>query len=212
MIASSARPAVDRHGSSGSQSPRERILTAARELFYRRGIHAVGVDAIAAAAGTNKMTLYRHFASKDVLIAACLIELTQESDAAWNVIAAAHAGDPKGQLLAWLRHVCDFKENEAVRGCALANAAVELPDMDHPARRVIREHKAAVRERLIGLCRDARLADPERLADEIFLIYEGARVTAQSVGSEGLSARLAGMIEALVSDHARRGKRGALHR
>jgi len=212
MIASSARPAVDRHGSSGSQSPRERILTAARELFYRRGIHAVGVDAIAAAAGTNKMTLYRHFASKDVLIAACLIELTQEFDAAWNVIAAAHAGDPKGQLLAWLRHVCDFKENEAARGCALANAAVELPDMDHPARRVIREHKAAVRERLIGLCRDARLADPERLADEIFLIYEGARVTAQSVGSEGLSARLAGMIEALVSDHARRGKRGALHR
>jgi hypothetical protein len=84
--------------------------------------------------------------------------------------------------------------------------------MDHPARRVIREHKTAVRERLIGLCRDARLADPERLADEIFLIYEGARVTAQSVGSEGLSARLAGMIEALVSDHARRGERGALHR
>jgi AcrR family transcriptional regulator len=212
MIASSARPAVDRHGGSAPQSPRERILAAARELFYRRGIHAVGVDAIAAAAGTNKMTLYRHFASKDVLIAACLIELTQEFDAAWNVIAAAHGGDPKGQLLAWLRHVCDFKENEAARGCALANAAVELPDMDHPARRVIREHKAAVRERLIGLCRDARLADPERLADEIFLIYEGARVTAQSVGSEGLSARLAGMIEALVSDHARRGKRGALHR
>ena len=213
MIASSARPAAaDRPGSGASQSPRERILAAARELFYRRGIHAVGVDAIAAAAGTNKMTLYRHFASKDVLIAACLIELTQEFDAAWNVIAAAHAGDPKGQLLAWLRHVCDFKENEAARGCALANAAVELPDMDHPARRVIREHKAAVRERLIGLCRDARLADPERLADEIFLIYEGARVTAQSVGSEGLSARLAGMIEALVSDHARRGKRGALHR
>ena len=212
MIASSARPAVDRHGGSAPQSPRERILAAARELFYRRGIHAVGVDAIAAAAGTNKMTLYRHFASKDVLIAACLIELTQEFDAAWNVIAAAHGGDPKGQLLAWLRHVCDFKENEAARGCALANAAVELPDMDHPARRVIREHKTAVRERLIGLCRDARLADPERLADEIFLIYEGARVTAQSVGSEGLSARLAGMIEALVSDHARRGKRGALHR
>jgi len=212
MIASSTRPAVDRHGSSAYQSPRERILAAARELFYRRGIHAVGVDAIAAAAGTNKMTLYRHFASKDVLIAACLSELTQEFDAAWNVIAAAHAGDPKGQLLAWLRHVCDFKENEAARGCAFANAAVELPDMDHPARRVIREYKTAARERLIGLCRDARLTDPERLADEIFLIYEGARVTAQSVGSEGLSARLAGMIEALVSDHARRGKRGALHR
>ena len=63
-----------------------------------------------------------------------------------------------------------------------------------------------IRERLIRLCRDAKLADPERLADEVFLICEGARITAQSVGTEGLSARLAGMLEALVSEHARRGK------
>ena len=209
MIASTARPATDRQGSS--PPPRERILAAARELFYRRGIHAVGVDAIAEAAGTNKMTLYRHFASKDVLIAACLSELTQEFDAAWDVIANAHAGDPKGQLLAWLRHVADFKESEADRGCAFANAAVELPDKDHPARRVIREHKSVLRERLIRLCRDAKLVDPDRLADEVFLLCEGARVTAQSVGSDGLSVRLAGMLEALVSDHARRGKQDELH-
>jgi AcrR family transcriptional regulator len=209
MIASTARPAADRRG--GGPLPRERILAAARELFYRRGIHAVGVDAIAEAAGTNKMTLYRHFTSKDVLVAACLIELTQEFDAAWDALAATHAGDPEGQLLAWLRHVGDFKENEAERGCALANAAVELPDKDHPARRVIREYKTALRERLIRLCRDANLADPERLADEVFLLCEGARITAQSVGSEGLSSRLAGMLEALVTDHARRGKQGEAH-
>src|ERR1700721_48314 len=103
--------------------PRARILAAAGELFYRHGIRAVGVDAIAEAAGTNKMTLYRHFASKDVLIAACVSELAREFDAAWDAIAIAHAGDPKGQLLAWLRHVCDFKEYEAERGCGLANAA-----------------------------------------------------------------------------------------
>ncbi len=195
--------AAERPGSS--LPPRERILAVARELFYRRGIHSVGVDAIAEAAGTNKMTLYRHFASKDELVAACLSKLTREFDVAWDVIAAAHAGDPKGQLLAWLRHVCDFKEHEAERGCALANAAVELPDKDHPARRVIRDYKTTNRERLIGLCRDARLTDPERLADEVFLICEGARITAQSVGIEGLSARLAGMIEALVADRAPRG-------
>ena len=208
MIASTASPAADRQGTS--PPPRERILTAARELFYRRGIHAVGVDSIAEAAGTNKMTLYRHFASKDVLVAACLVELTREFDVAWDAIAAAHAGDPKGQLIAWLRHVSDFKEYEAERGCALANAAIELPDKDHPARRVIREHKTAHRERLISLCRDARLADPERLADEIFLIWEGARVTAQSVGSQGLSSRLAEMFEALVAYHARRDRRSGL--
>ncbi len=204
MSVSTAKPALDRQGTS--PSPRERILAAARELFYRRGIHTVGVDAIAEAAGTNKMTLYRHFASKDVLVAACLIELTQEFDAAWDAIAAAHAGDPKGQLMAWLHHVGDFKLNEAERGCALANAAVELPDKDHPARRVIRDYKTAARERLIGLCREAGLTDPERLADEVFLIYEGARITAQSVGCEGLSARLAGMLEGLIADHTPRGK------
>ena len=209
MSASTASLAAGRQGSS--PPPRERILAAARELFYRRGIHAVGVDAIAEAAGTNKMTLYRHFASKDVLIAACLRELQQDFDAAWDASAAAHVGDPKGQLLAWLRHVCDFKASEAERGCGLANAAVELPDPDHPARRVIREYKTDIRERLIRLCRDARLADPERLADEVFLICEGARVTAQSVGIEGLSARLAGMLEALVSEHARRGEMDESH-
>ena len=95
MIASTARPAADRE--SRSPPPRERILAAARELFYRRGIHAVGVDAIAEAAGTNKMTLYRHFTSKDVLVAACLSELTQEFDAAWDALAVSHAGDPEGQ-------------------------------------------------------------------------------------------------------------------
>jgi AcrR family transcriptional regulator len=208
MIASTARQAADRQGMG--PPPRERILAAARELFYRRGIHAVGVDAIAEAAGTNKMTLYRHFASKDVLIAACLRELQQDFDAAWDASAAAHVGDPKGQLLAWLRHVCDFKANEAERGCGLANAAVELPDPDHPARRVIREYKTELREWLIRLWRDARLADPERLADQVFLICEGARVTAQSVGTEGLSKRLTGMLEALVADHARRGKENEL--
>ena len=117
----------------------------------------------------------------------------------------------KAQLLAWLRHVCDFKENEAERGCGLANAAVELPDKDHPARRVIREAKSRLRERLVGLCGDARLTDPVGLADEILLLWEGARVTAQSVGSEGLSARLVGMLEALVADHTPRGKQDEPH-
>ena len=92
MIASTATPAADRQGIA--PPPRARILAAARELFYRRGIHAVGVDAIAEAAGTNKMTLYRHFASKDVLIAACLRELQQDFDVAWDASAAAHVGDP----------------------------------------------------------------------------------------------------------------------
>src|SRR6185369_15775591 len=105
------RPAPD--AGLAQLPPRERILAAARELFYRRGIHAVGVDAIAEAAGTNKTTLYRHFASKDELVAACLREFAAEIDTEWDAIAAAHPGDPRGQLLAWLQHISEWIAREA---------------------------------------------------------------------------------------------------
>ena len=75
--------------------PRERILAVARELFYRRGIHAVGVDAIAEAAGTNKMTLYRHFASKDALVAACLREFVRRDKLGLGSYCCRASGRPK---------------------------------------------------------------------------------------------------------------------
>lgn len=182
--------------------PRERILTVARELFYRRGIHAVGVDAIAEAAGTNKMTLYRHFSSKDELVAECLRELVHEIDADWDATAAAHPGDPRGQLLAWLHHISEWLAREAGRGCALANAAVELPDNDHPARRVIREHKSAVRQRLTDLCRNAGLNDPDGVAEEVFLLCEGARISSQSLGSDEPLTRLSALLNDVVEEHS----------
>src|SRR5262245_23105965 len=82
--------------------PRARILAAAGELFYRHGIRAVGVDAIAEAAGTNKMTLYRHFASKDELVAEYLRECAQLADASWERLRRAHPGDARAQLHGWL--------------------------------------------------------------------------------------------------------------
>src|SRR5579871_4509349 len=83
-------------------APRDRILAAAGDLFYRHGIRAVGVDAIAEAAHTNKMTLYRHFASKDELVAEYLRQCAQASDVSWDHYAAAHPGDALAQLRAWL--------------------------------------------------------------------------------------------------------------
>ncbi len=68
------------------------------------------------------------------------------------------------------------------RGCPLANAAVELPEKDHPARRVIEDFKTAQRVKLIELCRAGGLREPDMLADELSLLLEGARVSAQSVG------------------------------
>ena len=76
-------------------------------------------------------------------------------------------------------HVADCNS----RGCALANAAVELPEKDHPARAVIEECKRRQRDALIRLCDKAGLTEPEMLADEFLLLIEGARVTAQSMGA-----------------------------
>jgi AcrR family transcriptional regulator len=181
--------------------PRERILAVARELFYERGVRAVGVDEIAEAAGTNKMTLYRHFASKDLLVAECLRQFARQADAEWDRLAAAHPGNPRAELTAWLELMTDHVAASGRRGCALANAAVELAEKDHPARKVIEEVKRAQRDRLVRLCRAAALDEPEFLADELFLLLEGARVSAQSVGRDGPAARLVRMGEAIIASH-----------
>jgi AcrR family transcriptional regulator len=183
--------------------PRDRILTAAGELFYRHGIRAVGVDAIAEAAGTNKMTLYRHFSSKDELVAEYLRQWAKQADACWDRLRELHPGDELAQLGAWLREMADHVASIDERGCALANAAVELPDKSHPARRVIEEFKTAQRMRLVELARTAGLSEPEMLADELHLLLEGARVSAQSVGADGLGARLVRMGEAIIASYAR---------
>lgn len=181
-----------------TSSPRERILEAARELFYREGIRAVSVDAIAAAAGTNKMTLYRHFASKDELVAEYLRGCSGYADALWDTARAAHPHDAQAQLRMLLKHVSRFADEFGGRGCPLANAAVELAEPRHPGRKVIEAHKRRSRERLEELCREAGYAQPARLADELFLLVEGARVSLQSVGPEGPGARLYGLAEALL--------------
>jgi len=188
--------------------PRERILAAARALFYRDGIRAVGVDAVAAAAGTNKMTLYRHFASKDELVAAYLRQLAAEGDSLWQEIRAQAPGNPQAQLIALMCRVSEFGDDCSGRGCALANAAIELAERNHPARRIVEAHKRDVRSRLAALCREAGYARPEKLADELFLLVEGARVSLQSVGPGGPGARLFGLVKKLL-DAAPKRRRAA---
>jgi AcrR family transcriptional regulator len=190
-----------RHGKDERIPPRERILAAAAELFYRQGIRAVGVDAIAEAAGTNKMTLYRHFSSKDELVAEYLRQKTKIADACWERLEQRHPGDALAQLRAWLKDMADQVESRDARGCPVANAAVELAEKDHPVRRVVEELKGAQRKRLVALCRSAGLSEPDMLADELHLLLEGARVTAQSVGPKGLGARLRRMGDALIAAH-----------
>lgn len=181
-----------------SKPPRERILIAARELFYMRGLHVAGVEAIAEAALTNKMTLYRHFKSKDELIVAYVRLLAAEGEAVWEKNAAANPGNPQKQIDGWVEHVEDIVTNKIERGCALANAAVELP-RDHPAREIIDAYKQRKREQLVELFAKAGYAEPEGLADEVFLLFEGARISIQC-GGKGLASRLVGMLRELLGN------------
>src|SRR3984957_15658045 len=152
------------HSKGDGIPPRARILAAAGELFYRHGIRAVGVDSIAEAAETNKMTLYRHFSSKDELVAEYLRRLAEKAKSSWDQLEADHPREPPAQLRAWLEDMAAHVASGDERGCPLANAAVELPEKDHPARRVIETFKSAQRERLTQLCAAAGLAGPGKLA------------------------------------------------
>jgi AcrR family transcriptional regulator len=193
--------AAGRAGSDASAAdplrPRERILRAARDLFHRHGIRGVGVETIAEAAGTNKMTLYRHFDSKDDLILAYLRGVAVEADEIWRGIERDHPGDMQAQLQAWL--VCaDECVTSDARGCDLANAAVELTEDGHPGRRIIEDLKTDHRNRLAALCRRAGIAQPEVLADTLTLLLEGARVSRQSAGSQGPSSKFIRTAEQVI--------------
>jgi AcrR family transcriptional regulator len=186
-------------GSAASRlPPRDRIVGTARELFRKHGLRGIGVDAIAEAAGTNKMTLYRHFASKDDLIVACLREVAAEADAFWLGIEADHPGDPMAQLNAWVDRAAEYAVS-AGHGCDIANAAVELIAPDHPARKVVEQFKTVQRARLANLCRATGIAQADLLTDALVLLIEGARVNWQSVGAEGPGARFAQISKAVIA-------------
>ncbi|HZZ62240.1 MAG TPA: TetR/AcrR family transcriptional regulator [Roseiarcus sp.] len=185
-------------GDVAPEPPRERIVACAQDLFHRHGIRGVGVETIAEAAGTNKMTLYRHFGSKDDLVCEYLSRKGRKSDEIWAEVEAASSGDPVGQLYGYVARVAKFIAEDE-RGCDLANAAVELTQAGHPGLRVIEEFKKRQRDRLARLCESAGARQPGLLADTIVLLIEGARVSRLSVGTGGPSANLARTSEAVIA-------------
>ncbi len=152
------------------------------------------------------MTLYRHFGSKDALIAAYVQQLADEGDGFWDAVSKAHQNDPAAQIEAWLQSVEERLKMRDARGCAIANAAVEL-QADHPARDIIEAYKLRKRDRLMLLLRNARYKDPQGLADEIFLLFEGAQISLQCAGRTGPGSKLTGMVRSLLDDAPRRSAR-----
>jgi hypothetical protein len=120
----------------------------------------------------------------------------------WAELEAAHPGNPMAQLHAWVRIGAECAVGDD-RGCDMANAAVELAEIDHPARHVIEKFKTAHRDRLAKLCRDAGIAEADMLTDSLWLLLEGARVSRQSVGIGGPSAHLISIGEAMIATYAK---------
>jgi AcrR family transcriptional regulator len=182
--------------------PRERIVTTARGLFHELGIRAVGIDTIAEVAGTNKTTLYRHFTSKDDLITECLRSRAQEARHWWAVLEARSPGDGPSQLRCWVAGVAKRLEDDS-RGCAFANAAVELTEEEHPARKFIADFKTEYRDWLAKLCRGAGVKKAELLADTLMILLDGALTNRQSVGPRGPSSQFRAMSEAIIDSFRR---------
>jgi AcrR family transcriptional regulator len=178
---------------------RDRIMKTATDLFYRQGIHAVGVDTIASEAGTNKMSFYRNFASKDELVAEYLRGEEREGWQWWDETLAAHAGNPRLQVESLFDIVVENNCGDDSRGCALANAAVEITEPGHPARPVIEKYKAEMRRRFQQLARDMHARDPEGLGDSLMLLWEGAYLARVTMGRHGPVQGAAKAARALIA-------------
>ncbi|SED81827.1 MULTISPECIES: TetR/AcrR family transcriptional regulator [Streptomyces] len=194
MASTTSRP-----GRVAKLPPRERILDAAEELFQSEGIRRVGVQAIAEKAETTKMAIYRHFETKDALVAEWLRIVAADYQAAFDRAEAEHPGQPREQILALARFIADGLPAISHRGCPFINSIAELPDRDHPARQVIERHKARQTRRLVGMCAEAGLPDPEQAAAEITFVLEGAQVSAQNGSIDRAGERLMRIVEAMVT-------------
>jgi AcrR family transcriptional regulator len=176
---------------------KERILSAAAELFYDHGIRAVGVEEVAKHAATTKAGIYRNFESKDHLIAAWLKQQNDRHRDWWLSIYVKYPNDPLKQIKEIIHGVSELLI-ASTRGCPLTNSSVELTDDDHIARSVVLEHKAWIRNELKSLCKQAKLPSHAALAEMLFLLMEGAKITTNSFESKGPAKNFASSANALI--------------
>jgi AcrR family transcriptional regulator len=157
---------------------RARILDAAARLFYRSGIRMVSVDEIAETASVTKVTVYKHFRSKDNLIASCL-HMLDERFFAWFVgEVESSSDDAEERLLAVFDVIDRWFRWRTFRGCAFINTTVELADPTHPAHGAVVAHKDRSRVYFRELAVAAGLDDPDAISDQWMLLSEGATITA----------------------------------
>ena len=178
-------------------SPRDRILEVASELFYQHGIRAVGIDTIIAQSDVAKMTFYKHFKSKDLLV----LEFLTRRDEVWRAwfesAVQRLAPSPKNRPLAIFDALEQRFSNKTFRGCAFINTMIEMADGDHIAHQAAAEHKQKVLHIFRALLVGAGVKKSEELAKAFLLLMDGAIVTAVREGKPG-SAKAAKKIAAIL--------------
>ncbi|GAB3616961.1 TetR/AcrR family transcriptional regulator [Okibacterium endophyticum] len=156
-----------------------RVLDAASRLFYERGIHAVGVDTIAEAAGVTKKTLYDRFGSKEALVVSYL----QHRDARWRDHVAEHlvrVPEPGVErVLAIFDAAISWSDENSPKGCSAINARAEIGDGHdgHPVFPEVSRQKSWLLHTFGELCREAGVHNAQAMAQRMMLLYEGAIVT-----------------------------------
>jgi AcrR family transcriptional regulator len=144
------------------------------------------------------MSLYRSFPSKDELVAEWLRDHDIKFWQTWDATSRKFPASPRKQLKAAFTLLAKHVIDPEARGCPMANAAVELTDKDHPARKVIEAHKAKLRARLAEMCARLGARKPRLLADQLFLLMEGAQVSTQILGVRGPARNVARAAESLI--------------
>jgi AcrR family transcriptional regulator len=163
-------------------TPKEKLFQTAARLFYQYGYRAIGVDTIAAESGIGKMTLYRHYPSKDDLIVAFLRE---SNKGFWEYFERSTKDAPTAyeKLLAFFKALQIYVTSPACYGCPFINVATEYPEVDYAGHRVALEHKQSVRARFTQLAQEAGARQPEALANALLLLMDGAYMAARMYGA-----------------------------
>lgn len=157
---------------------RQRIVETADRLFYHEGVRAVGIDRIIAEAGVAKMSLYKHFPSKDDLILTVLKYREEGVLEFFRSTMERHVKKAKTPLMAFFAALKVFFESPGFRGCPFQNAIVELADPTHPGTEFVRGHKQRFSEFLRGLVEQTVGKTAAKVAPAVNILVEGAIVTA----------------------------------
>ena len=151
----------------------KKVLLTASRLFYANGVRAVGIEWIVAESGVAKTSLYRHFRTKDELVAAFLDREDGEFWQQWDEIVEA-AANPRLELMSLLEWIGKRVARDGYRGCPQINVAAEFADPEHPTRKIRRRHKGAMLERLRDIVGRIGVTRPDDTAVQLALLIDGA--------------------------------------